>query len=127
MTILVCGSRNWVDSDRIEKVLSSIIRDYGPSNVTVAHGAARGADSIAAEIAEKFGCLVRAFPAEWHLYNRAAGPIRNRQMLHYAHPDMVIAFHEDLENSKGTLDMVTRAQRAGIPTYVYDLLTGREL
>ena len=49
------------------------------------------------------------FPAEWDKYGKAAGVLRNQQMLDDGHPDLVVYFHKDLENSKGTKDMVTRA------------------
>ena len=57
---------------------------------------------------------VRAFPAKWNEHGKAAGPIRNQQMLTEGKPDLVIAFNDYLPNSKGTLDMVTRARRAGV-------------
>ena len=49
------------------------------------------------------------FPAEWDKYGKAAGVLRNQQMLDEGYPDLVVYFHKDLENSKGTKDMVTRA------------------
>jgi hypothetical protein len=63
------------------------------------------------------GLPVESFPADWEQYGRAAGPIRNQQMLE-AKPDRVFAFHEDLEHSKGTGDMVRRARKAGVPVEV---------
>ncbi len=57
------------------------------------------------------------FPAEWKKYGRKAGPIRNQQMLD-KDPDMVIAFHSDIAKSKGTTDMVRKARKKGVPTYI---------
>jgi hypothetical protein len=62
---------------------------------------------------------VLAFPAQWDTYGRAAGPIRNRQMLNEGRPDEVIAFHEHIDESKGTANMVKIAKAAGIPTTIY--------
>ena len=45
------------------------------------HGAARGADQAIAAAADQLGWPVIACPAPWRQYGRAAGPIRNRQML----------------------------------------------
>ena len=86
----------------------------------VIHGAARGADTIAADLAKGMGMKVLPFPAKWDRYGRAAGPIRNRQMLWEGHPDVVHAFHTDLEASNGTADMVKQAEKAGIPVVIHD-------
>lgn len=61
------------------------------------------------------------YPADWNQYGKTAGPIRNSLML-AQHPDidLVLAFHDDLEgSSKGTLDMVRKAQKGGIEVWVY--------
>jgi len=108
--ILICGDRNWTDRRSIESYLSC----HAPELTTVIHGGAKGADSIAGEIAEKMGMEVEVFPADWKRYGRGAGPIRNRQMLD-AHVDLVVWFHLDIESSKGTRNMVTQAMKAGIP------------
>ena len=47
----------------------------------VLHGAARGADQAIASAAEQLGWPQIACPAAWQQYGRAAGPIRNSQML----------------------------------------------
>ena len=36
-------------------------------------------------------------------------------MLDESKPDLVVYFHDDIENSKGTKDMITRAEKANIP------------
>ncbi len=53
-------------------------------------------------------CIVCA--AKWETYGKAAGPIRNREMLLNL-PALVVAF----PGGKGTADMVRQAERAGIP------------
>jgi len=50
--------------------------------------------------------------AEWEKHGKRAGPIRNRQMLELK-PDGVVAFPGD----RGTRDMITAAQEAGVPVY----------
>jgi len=72
-----------------------------------------GADRIAAQIGKEKGWNVRAFPAEWSKYGKSAGPIRNRQMLD-TQPNCVIWFHDNLERSKGTLDMIRAAEERKI-------------
>lgn len=36
-------------------------------------------------------------------------------MLDEGKPDYVLAFHNDIFNSKGTKDMLNRAKKAGVP------------
>jgi hypothetical protein len=45
------------------------------------HGSARGADQAIASAADQLGWPQIACPAAWQQHGRAAGPIRNRQML----------------------------------------------
>jgi len=92
---------------------------YARGYRTLIHGAAPGADRMAGEIGGLIGYWVLDFPADWRQHGKAAGPIRNRQMLREGQPDLVIAFHDDLSASKGTRDMVRIARKAGIPVLVY--------
>lgn len=82
-------------------------------DVTLISGDARGADTYADVCAQLIGFEVERYPADWETYRRAAGPIRNKQMLDSG-VDRCIAFHDDLGSSKGTRDMVQRCEKAGI-------------
>jgi hypothetical protein len=48
------------------------------------HGGARGADAAIARAAQQLGWSALALPAEWRRHGRAAGPIRNRELLEQA-------------------------------------------
>src|SRR5438132_3829810 len=104
MRVLVCGHRYWSKARVIKERVARL-----PAGTTVIHGASRGADTIAGKVAAELGFAVEAFPAEWSTQGKAAGPIRNRKMLDTS-PDLVIAFHENLERSKGTKDCVDEAR-----------------
>jgi hypothetical protein len=106
--ILVCGSRAYTNAAKIRSVLAEI--EYRSQGPTIVHGAAIGADHLAAEAAFLLGYRTEAYPADWEKHGRAAGPIRNRQMLD-TKPDLVIAFG----HGKGTSDTVTEARHRGIP------------
>ena len=114
MNILCCGDRNWT----CYATIHSRLTQYRNTDVTIIHGNARGADRIAAKAGIDLGLSIKSFPAQWKIYGRGAGPIRNQQMLDEGKPDLVLAFHDDIRNSKGTKDMVERAKRAGIKTEV---------
>jgi len=118
MLILVTGDRHWTDVAAIgaafDAVASSLPPDAPPS---ILHGGARGADRIAGAVAAARGWHVDVVPARWDLYGRAAGPIRNGDML-LRRPDLVLAFHPDLRTSRGTADMVRKARAAGVRVVV---------
>ena len=115
MLILICGDRNWINSDAIVRELQR----FGPTEDIIMHGAARGADSMAGYEARKLGFTVRSYPADWQQYGRSAGLIRNKLMLDQ-NPDLVLAFHPDIEQSKGTKHMVSIAKAKGTPTEVFN-------
>lgn len=119
MRVLVCGDRNWNDSSAVSAALfgwNALIGD-DPDYVVI-EGGARGADAAGAEWAKNFATEHIQFPADWKQFGRAAGPIRNQQMLVEGKPDLVLAFHDDLASSKGTRHMVETAKRQGFPVYI---------
>jgi hypothetical protein len=60
------------------------------------------------------------YPANWRRFRRAAGIIRNAEMLEKGQPDLVLAFHVNLAESRGTRDMVERALAAGVEVRLID-------
>lgn len=109
MKVLVCGDRNWTDQRLVERELSTL-----PAGTVIIQGGARGADTIAKIIAHKLRFPVIQVNADWDKFHRVAGLLRNQRMLD-TKPDFVIAFHDNLEGSKGTKDMVVRSLKAGKP------------
>ncbi len=84
----------------------------------IVEGDCRGADKISGYLARKHGLEVIPVPAKWEIYGNAAGPIRNQEMLDKYKPDLVVAFHNDIEHSKGTKNMITLATNQGIPVEI---------
>lgn len=126
MIAIVCGSREWTDKEAVRKVLASFRE--GPRDLdTVIHGAQRGADNIAGDVAEELGMNVIPVEAEWKAYGSAAGPIRNDRMLQmllkaartWNQPVHCIAFHHDPRLGVGTKDMVYKCRREGIRASAY--------
>lgn len=140
MRVLVCGSRTFNDRAVVSTVLDGLWQSAEVSymvvdmaGMTLIEGGATGADALASEWAQNspmhshnerpddppFQHL--QFHADWQQHGRAAGPIRNQQMLEEGEPDEVWAFvDKPLSESRGTADMVRRAKAAGIPTYVVE-------
>lgn len=107
MRVMITGWRDFNDRELMRYVLSQL-----PKDAVIIEGEARGADTIAREVAEELGLTVEKYPADWNKYGRSAGPIRNREMLD-ADIDMVLAFHYDFRASRGTADAVRESLRRG--------------
>lgn len=117
-TALVCGSRDYDDREQMKRVLARALETLDPwltEDIRVIHGGARGADRLAAEILSNSIYEVQEFPADWERHGKAAGPIRNRQMLDEL-PDLVIAF--PVGESRGTWDTINEARRRGFRVVV---------
>ena len=110
MKILVTGDRNFTARSPILNALRFL-----PKDTIIIHGTARGADTIADVEAKALGLERRPYPALWANEGRSAGLRRNIRMLDTEHPDLVIAFHGDIEQSRGTRHCIIEAQQRGIP------------
>jgi len=125
--VIVTGDRyalwpDWRD------VVEHAVNQYVESAASVLHGAARGIDTLVADYFRRTRPYVsiQGFPADWNAHGRAAGPIRNQEMLDVL-LDLsqtgariaVLAFHNDLAGSKGTKHMVGIARKAGVPVHVF--------
>lgn len=104
MRILVCGGRDFNNMTCITTALNH----FKPTEVI--HGGCRGVDTLAGEWAKRNGIPVREFKADWDKFGRAAGPIRNQQMLDEAKPDLVVMFPGGI----GTRNMANLARNAGV-------------
>ena len=127
--VLCCGSRTFRARGVVKHRLSEL-----PAGTMVIHGDAAGADTLSDFAAREHGFSVRSYPARWDLEGRGAGPRRNARMIAEEHPDregvcldQCLAFTDDLANSKGTRDMVTRAVKANIPVEVVGSDGGRRV
>ena len=84
MRVLICGSRNWSDYEAILTRIEEL-----PSDAVIVHGGAPGADSIAGFAGVLRGHKVEEHRADWRTHGKAAGPIRNQQMIN-TEPALVI-------------------------------------
>ena len=112
MKVLVCGDRNWDNSDVIKMALERL------KVSSIIEGECKGADILGKEVALELGLTIQGVQAEWSIYGRGAGPIRNSAMLNF-NPDMVVAFHDDIWNSKGTKNMITQSLGHGVKVRLY--------
>lgn len=109
MRVLVCGSRNYIDRTHVWTTLQNM-HAMKPITMLI-HGGQSGVDRFAGQWAEQTpGVEVAEFLADWHKLGPGAGPKRNRDMITYGRPDIVVAF----PGGSGTANMVEQAEAAGI-------------
>lgn len=131
--VLVTGGRDFADWETLREALDRlhaglITPSFTDTSTTIPRpitcvisGGARGADELAIRWAMLNQVNFLVFPADWKTHGRAAGPIRNREMLVRGNPDVVLAF----AGGAGTADMVKAARQAGVKVITaVELLAG---
>lgn len=124
MRLILTGSRDWSCPWVVKDWMLQLRETVGPpfDRVVIVHGAARGLDRMAHALTPTMGFSREPHPADWERFGRAAGPIRNAQMLALG-ADAVVGFKDgflvDLR-SGGTENMIDLAMRAGVPVEVFD-------
>lgn len=121
MRVLVCGGRDFDDWRLLDNYLTKFFElriekhNLEKSDFLLIQGEAKGADFLARVWAKYYGIPYKdgSFPADWKKYGKAAGSIRNKQMLDEGKPDIVVAF----KGGTGTADMLKKAQDSDIVTY----------
>lgn len=120
--IIVAGSRKFDDSVLLYGILDDIVSNYKTDEIEIVSGGCVGADKIGEEYAESHGIRCNVFPALWHIYGKAAGPMRNEQMAKYAFDadeGILVAF--PIGDSKGTNNMIKWAKHYGLKVRVIDV------
>lgn len=114
--IIVCGGRDFDNRELCFKYLEKLVSMY--ENPEIVSGHAKGADTFGEEYAAMHELPVKIFKPDWKKYGRAAGPIRNKEMLTYAVEEnpVVIAFWNG--ESKGTKNMIEQAKKANAKVHV---------
>lgn len=111
LKVLVCGSRSITDRSAVAYAMHNAPLSYAE----ILHGGARGVDLSADWIAKNSNIPVRIFLPDWQEHGKAAGIIRNREMVEEA--DAVIAVWDG--KSRGTKYTIDYAKEQGKPVYIY--------
>lgn len=106
MKLAVIGSRNYNDYETLCLSIGELLKTKKID--TIVSGGATGADALAKLYAEAHGIDFVEFLPDWATYGRAAGPIRNKQIIEYC--DEVLAFWNG--ESKGTKSAINLAKKA---------------
>lgn len=106
MRIVVTGGRDFTDREMVVSAMSAL--GVGDGDVIV-DGCASGADTLCAEVASKLGAKIEPHPADWKRYGKAAGPLRNNEMIDSG-CDFLLAF----PGGRGTSECKAYARRRGV-------------
>lgn len=131
--ILISGAR---DYPQIDHAIFLVMEAFDRNGTILIHGNARGIDRNVAEaftrhvelnpILKGQGSMAIPFRAEWTKYGRAAGPIRNEEMVRYVvdklrkgHEVVTMAFPlEPRQPHSGTWDCIDRMYKWGFDPLV---------
>lgn len=118
MKTIIAGSRDITDASMLDAAL--IAWGWRAEITAVVCGEAPGADALGREWAEQRALPVLSYPADWKTHGKAAGPIRNAQMVDVA--DALLALWDG--ESAGTKNAIKlararQAQGAGERFLVY--------
>ena len=116
--VLISGKRDFEDYERFCRILDESLKDIS-DEVEIVEGGAKGTDALARHYANEHGIRCRGFSALWDINGRAAGPIRNSEMVKFVsrHDCKAIFFWDG--KSKGTGDCLKKARKAGIACEVH--------
>jgi len=104
MKIAIVGSRNITDYNLFKDYVLSIIKVKDID--LVISGGARGVDTLAERFAKEFNIETQIFPADWNRYGKAAGHIRNKDIIFNS--DIVFALWDG--KSTGTNNSINHAK-----------------
>lgn len=117
--VIIAGSRKFDDYAKLQENCDHILQEKledKDCRVVIVSGHARGADTLGERYAHERGLGLDAHPADWELFGRAAGIIRNREMAEVA--DALIAFLQEGEENKGTRNMIAIARNKQMDVFV---------
>jgi hypothetical protein len=112
LKIVVAGGRDFNDKDIIFSCLDKIVK----KDDIIISGHASGVDSWGECYADVHGLQLEIYPAQWGVYGKSAGPIRNEQMAKIA--DKVILFWNG--KSRGTYNMLQMAKKYQCEIVIFD-------
>lgn len=119
--VIIAGPRDYKNEEYVNSTLDVMIPLYG--DVEIVEGGASGVDAIAKKYALKhhssFKTTLKEFQADWNLYGRRAGPIRNNEMAMYS--DVLIAFRYKKKPSSGTENMIKTALNMGLEIHIFNV------
>lgn len=128
--VIIAGNRDYDNYDVVRSYCDIILSEF--SEIEIVSGRCHvgkktfdtddgvevyGVDGLGERYAKEKGYKVAPFPADWKMYGKKAGYIRNRKMAEYA--NLLIAFSN--EKGRGTNMMISLADSMGVKYFVKNL------
>lgn len=95
--VIIAGGRDFDDYQLLKATMDKLLCNI-TDEITVVCGQAKGADTLGEQYAMEKGYTIDYYPAQWKLYGKRAGYLRNEQMAQNA--DALAAFWNG--ESRGT-------------------------
>ena len=143
MRIQITGSRDFTDFEQIKDAIAYTIGEVDADEpIIVVSGHAKGADTLAEQVAEYYGLPVELHPAQWGVHylpgsdlpegatlhcpaNHAGlglckmAGIRRNQVMLSKNPEIVLAFKKRGAGNRGTQHMIDESKRRGFTVWEY--------
>jgi len=103
--VIIAGSRTFNDYELLKTKLDHILKNK--KDIVIISGTANGADKLGERYAKEKGYEVIRMPANWELYGKRSGYIRNEEMAKVA--DGCVIFWDGI--SKGSKHMADLAEK----------------
>ncbi len=120
INLAISGTRTFDDYEFLKKKLDRYVDGLKIAYIVLGAGRHKisdrhvGVDYFAEQWANHRNFNLILCHADWARYEKAAGPLRNREMIRHA--DELVAIWDG--KSPGTKDCITAAKRKGIPVTV---------
>jgi hypothetical protein len=118
MRILLVGDRRWKCPELAVQIVTRLLARYGPDLVVV-HGGEPGVDQAIATACRELGVTAEPRLAQWHQTGLPTIATKNRELI-MSGPDLCVAIHQSICDSKRTRDCVLQALQEGIPTFLIE-------
>lgn len=111
MKTIIAGSRSITDYELVK----TAIQKSGFKITQVVSGGAAGVDKLGERWAQENNIPVKRFLPDWKTHGKAAGPIRNSEMIKEAECAVILWDGA----SRGTKDTFTKMQKADKQVFIY--------
>lgn len=109
--VIIAGGRDFANYELLKVKCNHYLKNISKTHqIIIVSGTAKGADKLGERYAKEMGYQIEAHAADWDLYGKKAGYLRNEEMSKCS--QALIAFHDG--QSKGTGHMIDLARKQNL-------------
>lgn len=113
MKVAIVGSRSFDNYELLKQTIEKL--DFSVTQII--SGGAKGADSLAEQLAKEFDIPIIIHRPEWSKYGKAAGVVRNKQIIDDC--EYCLVFWD--QKSYGTKSSIDYCVKTGKPVRIVDI------